>query len=180
MVDVNLVHFALLESKLGNIILVARGNRLIDLDITSEDIEARRKKLNGQYPGASESLKPFHKLVALLEKFVRRERVDFDVPFDLGNISDFSRRVLLEVKEIPYGTVRNYGSIGRRLGYPSAAQAVGQAVGKNPIPIVIPCHRVIRSDGTLGGFGMGLRLKEQMLSLEGVTIPLKRSSKGER
>ena len=83
-------------------------------------------------------------------------------------MADFSRRVLLLVKGIPYGTLTSYGAVGKRLGYPSAARAVGQAVGRNPIPIVIPCHRVVRSDGTLGGFSMGLNLKEQLLALEGV------------
>ena len=181
MMDVNLgiTHFALLDSRLGTIILVARGERLASLDISREDGAVMKEKLREQYPGATESLKPFTKLERLLDQFLRGKRVDFDVPFDLGDLGDFSRRVLLEVKAIPYGTVTSYGSIGRRVGYPSAARAVGQAVGRNPIPIVIPCHRVVRSDGRLGGFGMGLNLKEQLLSLEGIAIPFRSRSKGE-
>lgn len=179
MTEVNL-HFALLDSPLGNTILVARGNLLIELDITGEDVAATRKRVRAQYPDALETMEPFRRLASLLDRFLRGQRVDFDVPFDLGNMGDFSRRVLLEVKKIPYGAVRSYGSIGRRLGYPSAGRAVGQAVGRNPIPIVIPCHRVIRSDGTLGGFGMGPGLKERMLSLEGVTTPFRFLSEGER
>jgi methylated-DNA-[protein]-cysteine S-methyltransferase len=173
MIDVNLglVRFALLDSRLGTIVLVAREKRLIALDITREDGAVTKKRLRDQYPGATESVKPFGKIQRLLDQFLRGARVDFDVPFDLGDIGDFSRRVLLEVKAIPYGAVVSYGSIGKRLGYPMAARAVGQAVGRNPIPIVIPCHRVVRSDGRLGGFSMGLNLKERLLALEGVRLP---------
>jgi len=161
----------LLDSRLGTIVLIARDKRLINLDISSEEGAVTRKRLRDQYPGASESLKPFGRLQHLLDRFMRGKKVDFDVPFDLRGLGDFSRRVLLEVKEIPYGAVASYGAIGRRLGYPSAARAVGQAVGRNPVPIVIPCHRVIRSDGMLGGFSMGLNLKEQLLALEGIRLP---------
>jgi methylated-DNA-[protein]-cysteine S-methyltransferase len=173
MIDVNLgvAHFAFLDSQLGNIVLMARDERLIGLDITRENGAATRKRLCGQYPGATESLKPFRKLLRLLDQFLQGARVDFDIPFDLGDVGDFSRRVLLAVKAIPYGAVVSYNSIGRSLGYPMAARAVGQAVGRNPIPIVIPCHRVVRSDGRLGGFGMGLSVKEQLLALEGVHLP---------
>jgi methylated-DNA-[protein]-cysteine S-methyltransferase len=173
MVDVNLglVQFVLIDSRLGTIVLVAREKRLIALDITQADGAAVRKRLRDQYPGAAESMKPFAKIERLLDRFLRGVRVEFDVPFDLEGMGDFSRRVLLEVKAIPYGAVASYASIGRRLGYPMAARAVGQAVGRNPIPIVIPCHRVVRSGGRLGGFGMGLNLKEQLLDLEGVRLP---------
>ena len=173
--DVNLavplIEFALLDSRLGTIVLVAREKRLIALDITREDGAVTKKRLRDQYPGATESVTPFGKIQRLLDQFLRGVRVGFDVPFDLGDMGDFSRRVLLEVKAIPYGAVVSYGSIGKRLGYPMAARAVGQAVGRNPIPIVIPCHRVVRSDGRLGGFSMGLNLKEHLLALEGVRLP---------
>ncbi len=170
-VNLGLIEYALLDSGLGTIVLVAREKRLVALDITREGRAVTRKRLIEQYPGAAESMKPFGKIERLLNRFLSGERVEFDVPFDLGEMGDFSRRVLLEVKAIPYGTVVSYGSIGRRLGYPMAARAVGQAVGRNPVPIVIPCHRVVTSDGRLGGFGMGLSLKEHLLALEGVRLP---------
>ena len=171
--DVNLgfVEWTLLDSRHGTIVLVAKDGRLISLDITREDGAVMRKRLHDQYPGSVESAKSFGKLQRLLDQFLRGVKVEFDVPFDLGELGDFSRRVLLEVKKIPYGIVVSYASIGRRLGYPMAARAVGQAVGRNPVPIVIPCHRVVRSDGALGGFGMGLNLKKQLLALEGIRLP---------
>ena len=170
-VNLGLVEFALLDSRLGAIVLVAREKRLISLDIIRGNEAAARKRLREQYHGAVESVKSFGKLPRLLDQFLRGVRVEFDVPFDLGELGDFSRRVLLEVKKIPYGIVVSYASIGRRLGYPMAARAVGQAVGRNPVPIVIPCHRVVRSDGALGGFGMGLNLKKHLLALEGIRLP---------
>jgi methylated-DNA-[protein]-cysteine S-methyltransferase len=166
-----LIEYAVLASPLGTMALVAREKRLISLDIAQHNESIVRKQLRGQYPGSTETMKPFGKLERLLHRFLKGEKVDFEVAFDLGNMGDFSRRVLLEVKKIPHGRVLSYHEIDRRLGYPMAARAVGQAVGRNPIPIVIPCHRVIRSDGSLGGFGMGLDLKERLLALEGVRLP---------
>ena len=170
MLDVNLglIEFTILNSPVGSILLVARDGKLIGLDISPKDGSIIRKALFKQYPHASESLKPFARLQPLLDQYLQGRKVVFDVPFDLLNMADFSRRVLLLVKSVPYGTLTSYGAVGKRLGYPSAARAVGQAVARNPIPIVIPCHRVVRSDGTLGGFSMGLSLKEQLLALEGV------------
>src|SRR5271157_1978376 len=100
MADVNLglVQFALLDSRLGTIVLVARQKRLIALDITREGGAVTRKRLRDQYPGVIESEKPFGKIRRLLDQFLRGVRVDFDVPFDLEGMGDFSRRVLLQVK----------------------------------------------------------------------------------
>jgi methylated-DNA-[protein]-cysteine S-methyltransferase len=173
--DVNLesglIQFSLVDTTVGRIVLVAREKRLISIDITHDGEAVTRQRLCEQYRNAAESMKLFGKLRRLLEQFLRGAMVEFDIPIDLDGMGDFTRRVLLEVKRIPYGCVRSYREIGRRLGYPMAARAVGQAVGRNPIPIVIPCHRVIRSDGSLGGFGMGLDLKERLLALEGIRLP---------
>ena len=84
----------------------------------------------------------------------------------------FEKSVLREVKKIPFGKTASYKEIARKAGRPQSFRAVGRAVAKNPIPLVIPCHRVIRSDGTLGGFSAvgGKRLKKRMLELEGIKI----------
>ena len=76
------------------------------------------------------------------------------------------------LRAIPYGAVRNYGDIARAIGQPGAARAVGQANGCNPLPIVIPCHRVIASDGTIGGYSGGLAIKHRLLALEGAELDL--------
>lgn len=103
-----------------------------------------------------------------LEEYFGGRRTRFELPIDLSPVSEFDRRVLGVVREIPAGGVLTYADVARRIGSPSAARAVGNAVGRNPIPIVVPCHRVIRSDGTLGGYsGGGVGFKRRLLALEG-------------
>ena len=103
-----------------------------------------------------------------LDEYFGGRRTRFELPVDLSLVSDFDRRVLDVVREIPSGRVLTYADVARRIGSPSAARAVGNAVGRNPVPIVIPCHRVIRSDGTLGGYsGGGVGYKRRLLALEG-------------
>lgn len=96
----------------------------------------------------------------------------FDLVVDLSALSEFHRQVLLATSEVPRGQVTTYGEIARRIGRPQSARAVGQALGHNPVPIVIPCHRVVAADGSLGGYsgGGGLRSKAHLLHLEGVQI----------
>ena len=94
----------------------------------------------------------------------------FSVDVDWGVLKGFQLRVLKRTAEIPYGQVMSYGQLGRELGQPSAARAVGQALGANPMPIVIPCHRVIGSDGKLHGYAGGLAKKAFLLNLEGHRI----------
>jgi methylated-DNA-[protein]-cysteine S-methyltransferase len=97
------------------------------------------------------------------------ERHDFELPLDWSLISGFNRQVLRELASgVPYGTVVGYGDLAGRVGQPSAAQAVGMAMGSNPLPVVVPCHRVVESDGGIGGFGGGLETKRKLLALEGV------------
>jgi methylated-DNA-[protein]-cysteine S-methyltransferase len=98
--------------------------------------------------------------------------VDFDLPLELHG-SDFNRRCWLALGTIPYGQTVSYGEQARRLGLGSdAARAVGSANGRNPLPIVLPCHRVIGADGSLTGFGGGLHVKRFLLEHEGALLPL--------
>ena len=94
--------------------------------------------------------------------------VRFDDGIDWGGVPPFRRRVLEETRRIPLGETRSYRWLAERVGRPGAARAVGQAMATNPLPVVIPCHRVVASDGSLGGYGGGLAAKEALLRLEGV------------
>ncbi|MBN1420338.1 MAG: methylated-DNA--[protein]-cysteine S-methyltransferase [Planctomycetes bacterium] len=87
---------------------------------------------------------------------------------DLGGASAFDRLVWRALLRIPFGKVAGYGEVARAIGRPGAARAVGGAVGRNPLPIVVPCHRVVRSDGSLGGFSAGLAIKRRLLANEGL------------
>lgn len=96
---------------------------------------------------------------------------EFSVETDLDAVSEFTRKVLLATAEIPYGETVSYGEIAKRIGMPGATQAVGNALGANPVPIVVPCHRVIRSDGSMGWFTGGPHIKRALLRIEGVDFP---------
>ena len=109
--------------------------------------------------------KPFAAARQQLEEYFAGERKDFDLPLHLSG-TDFQVRVLEELQRIPYGETTTYGAIAERIGRPKAVRAVGAANGRNPIPIIIPCHRVIGSSGKLTGFGGGLDTKEELLRLE--------------
>ena len=104
-----------------------------------------------------------------LREYLAGRRTRFDLPLDLRALPEFQRRVLLAALKIPHGRVTTYGEIARRIGHPKAARAVGQALGHNPIPLVIPCHRVLGADGSLHGYGAGkgLPTKAWLLTLEG-------------
>jgi len=92
------------------------------------------------------------------------------VPFDLRGTSEFERAVLRKALDIPRGEVRPYGWVAREIGRPAAVRAVGTALGRNPIPLLIPCHRVVRSDGRIGDYAFGSDLKRTVLAAEGVDV----------
>lgn len=109
----------------------------------------------------------FEALRELLGAYFDGERVAFDLPFDLKG-TRFQKAVWRAIHRIPYGRLSSYGRLAAEVGRPKAARAVGNAVGANPLAIVIPCHRVIRSNGSLGGFGGKPDLKRYLLGIEGV------------
>lgn len=112
---------------------------------------------------------PFADAVAQLEEYFAGERTRIDLVLDTGGTS-FQREVWAGLQRIPYGETMGYGELAEHLGRPGAGRAVGSANGANPIPIIIPCHRVIAADGTLGGYGGGLDCKTRLLALEGVLL----------
>lgn len=125
--------------------------------------------------GGREASAPLQ-IAAITERVQRHlagELQDFrDVPVDVGDAELFARRVLEFTREIPAGETRTYGEVAKALGQPHAAQAVGQALGSNPIPLIIPCHRVLAASGRLGGFSVhgGQVTKERLLEIEGARV----------
>jgi methylated-DNA-[protein]-cysteine S-methyltransferase len=116
--------------------------------------------------------------VRALDRWMAGEPEPFDLPVDLVGLSDWDRAVLDGVRRIPWGATESYGGVARLIGRAGAARAVGGSVGRNPIGIIVPCHRVIAGDGTLGGYGgdawgsreSRLELKRSLLLLEGVAV----------
>jgi methylated-DNA-[protein]-cysteine S-methyltransferase len=105
-----------------------------------------------------------------LDEYFDGRRREFDLPVDLSRLPDFQRSVLSELRLVPFGEVQTYGRLAARIGRPRAARAVGGALNRNPVPIVVPCHRIIGSSGSLVGYGGGLERKRALLGLEGVTV----------
>ncbi|MFB3880018.1 MAG: methylated-DNA--[protein]-cysteine S-methyltransferase [Armatimonadota bacterium] len=110
-------------------------------------------------------------LAADLRRYFAGERVGFSrYRLDLSGVPPFLAKALRQARGIPYGQVRSYGWLAAAAGNPRAARAAGQAMARNRLPIIVPCHRVIASDGSLGGFGGGLEMKRRLLELEGVRL----------
>jgi methylated-DNA-[protein]-cysteine S-methyltransferase len=102
-----------------------------------------------------------------LQEYFAGERSSFDLPVDLSSISEFERRVLQAALRIPFGEVVAYSDLAQKIGKPRASRAVGNALNHNPVAIVVPCHRVVRRDGSLGGYGGGIETKKRLLTIEG-------------
>lgn len=105
-----------------------------------------------------------------LDEYFERRRTRFDLRLDVALLAGFNRRVLDELARVPYGEVVTYGELARRAERPRAARAVGTVMNRNPLPIVLPCHRVIGANGSLTGYGGGLHRKEALLQLEGAIL----------
>ncbi|MCX8109987.1 MAG: methylated-DNA--[protein]-cysteine S-methyltransferase [Syntrophorhabdaceae bacterium] len=166
----SVIKYAIFDSSLGNILFVSRDNALIRLQISHDDPSSIKNKFIIEEPGGIESVKPFLNIAKQLDQYIKGEKVDFSIDVDLSGLPEFTQKILKEVKKIPYGETRTYGWIAKKIGYKNAGRAVGQALKSNPIPIIIPCHRVIRGDGTIGGFSLGIKIKERLLSIEGIKL----------
>jgi methylated-DNA-[protein]-cysteine S-methyltransferase len=116
------------------------------------------------------SARPVDEMRRQLDEYFDRRRTEFELDIDLRLAADFSRRVLDELARVPYGEVTTYGELARRAERPRAARAVGTVMNRNPIPIVLPCHRVVGASGSLVGYGGGLDRKEALLKLEGAIL----------
>ncbi len=116
-------------------------------------------------PGSRRDDDAFDEVRTQLDQYFAGTRTRFDVPMRLGG-TDFQRQVWAQLCAIPYGETISYGELARRVGNPKASRAVGLANGRNPVAVIVPCHRVIAADGSLGGYGGGLERKTHLLDLE--------------
>ncbi|GGX95040.1 methylated-DNA--[protein]-cysteine S-methyltransferase [Streptomyces hiroshimensis] len=141
-----------------------------DEAVSAEAVAALTRRMGtGPVAGPCASREILTETAAELKAYFAGRRETFSVPLDWSLVSGFNRQVLRELAGgVPYGTVVSYQDLADRVGERGAARAVGVAMGSNPLPVVVPCHRVIESNGGLGGFGSGLEIKRSLLSLEGV------------
>ena len=148
-----------MDTPVGHLVLESDGDVLIGIWLPSQATTTR---------GDGHDAPPVLKDTATqLEEYFAGERTEFTVPVELDG-TPFQKDVWTELTRIPYGQTISYGELARRVGRPKGPRAVGQANGKNPIPIIVPCHRVLASTG-IGGYGGGLPMKRTLLAVEGVS-----------
>lgn len=157
----------------NRIVLPHISRRAVEAEL-SRTLAHRPASLNGASthgdPPKQNNAKVLKEAHAQLVSFLEGQRRALDFPIDLSRGSPFQRRVWRAILRIPYGRVRSYKWVALRVGGTRYARAVGHALGANPVPIVVPCHRVVAHDASLGGFTGGLRTKRRLLQLEG-TLP---------
>lgn len=108
---------------------------------------------------------------AELDEYFAGHRRDFDLPLDWWGVTPFTRDTLEATAAVPFGRLETYGGIAGRIGKPGASRAVGNALGSNPLPVIVPCHRIVASGGGIGGYTGGLGIKQRLLAIEGVALP---------
>lgn len=154
---------------IGLLRICVRGGFVVEVDIVA-DHAAVRADADGwdatQSVAGDADAAVSANVAAQLDEYFAGRRRRFDLPLQPAG-TPFQLRVYEALQAIPYGTTVSYGHIARNIGQPRACQAVGQAVGSNPLLILIPCHRVIAADGSLGGFSCGTDIKRQLLAVEG-------------
>jgi len=161
------IRLALLETALGWIGLARSDRGLVGLHLPRPTREQALADLQARFPdGELTDLAVFGDAAEQLRRYLAGQRVRFHMPLDLSGVAPFQRRVLEVVARIPYGETRTYSWVAQQIGQPRAYRAVGQALGANPLPIMIPCHRVVGSDGSLCGYAGGLEMKRWLLQLE--------------
>ena len=146
-----------IDSKIGPLYLVASEKALHGV--------FWKKQIAGHEEEKSQASAVLDKTEKQITEYLTGQRKEFDMPLELEG-TEFQRKVWAELQKIPYGQTRSYKDIAKSLKDANASRAVGTANGRNPISLIVPCHRVISSDGTMGGYAGGLPIKKMLLSLE--------------
>jgi methylated-DNA-[protein]-cysteine S-methyltransferase len=160
------VRYDVTESPVGDLFLAATARGLCRISYTvdgEEDVVARLF-------GTRVLRSPLDDVRRELDEYFEGRRQVFELPIDL-RVAPFHEQVLTELARIPYGHTDTYGALAKKVGRPHAARAIGTVMHRNPIPIVLPCHRIIGSNGSLTGYGGGLDAKRRLLELEGALLP---------
>jgi methylated-DNA-[protein]-cysteine S-methyltransferase len=162
------ISYAPADSPFGPLLLAATGRGLARVAFPEEDVDGVLEKLAARIsPRIVEAAAPLDGIRRELDEYFAGRRTSFELALDWKLVGPFARRVLGATARIPYGGVRTYAEIAAKAGSPRGSRAAGNALGSNPIPIVVPCHRVLRGGGGLGGYAGGLERKQFLLELEG-------------
>ncbi|MEW6615082.1 MAG: methylated-DNA--[protein]-cysteine S-methyltransferase [Thermodesulfobacteriota bacterium] len=149
--------------------IVGKEGRLLEILPFLPTEESVYSRMISKYTGIALCSDCLKETKEAIERYLAGEMVDFEFSLDLSSYTEFQREVWEITKSIPYGEVRTYGWVGKELGNSMSSRAVGAALAKNPLPIVVPCHRVIRCNGDLGGYSAdgGIEIKAKLLKMEG-------------
>jgi methylated-DNA-[protein]-cysteine S-methyltransferase len=167
-------HRTWVDTPVGTLVIEAHDEVLTHIHLPSGAPAQGRASASGRHRGQRGGKRlgtdaPLARAVRQLQEYFSGSRREFDLPLELSG-TDFQCRVWRALAEIPYGSVVSYAELAAMVGRPSAFRAVGQANGANPLPIVLPCHRVVASGGRIGGYGGGVDMKRRLLALEGVPL----------
>ncbi len=172
------MQFTILDTTWGSFGFVSRDNRLVATYLPGP-AHAIRRMIAESWPDAVEKTDALRRFQDQVMAYFTGRRTEFDVGIDLTDASTYREAVLRACRRIPYGKIASYCDLARLAGNPAAARAAGSAMAHNPIPLVIPCHRVLRADGSIGGFSSprGVAQKKRLLELEGVALDITRRIK---
>lgn len=165
--------FTLFDTPIGTCSLVWKDSRIVGLRLPEASPAATRARIKRRWPEAEEQAAAPPAMQVVIDRvlvLLRGERIDLgDVPLDFGEAPEFHQRAYAIARTIPAGQTMTYGEIAKRLGMPHESREVGQAMGKNPVAIIMPCHRVLGADGKMGGFSAngGVATKRRILEIEG-------------
>ncbi|GAB4342384.1 MAG: hypothetical protein Kow0099_19870 [Candidatus Abyssubacteria bacterium] len=162
------------ESPVGRVFAALDGTHAVAVSLTSHDERDFQSEVSSRFAGTPcRFVRAKIPLISELREYFDGSRKRFSFSADLSRCTAFQRRVLLKTAKIPYGQTRTYGWLARQAGSPGASRAVGQVIARNPVPLIIPCHRVLGSAGELRGFAGGLKafdLKRALLDIEGIRV----------
>jgi methylated-DNA-[protein]-cysteine S-methyltransferase len=164
-----LIH-TIFQTEMGWVGVVASDRGLKSVTFPQSSERAIQQLIGNEARQTGDSSVRLGNLAERLKSYFAGEEADFPDELELTDATPFQKKVWQQTRLIPYGETRSYLWVAERIGKPEAARAVGQALGRNPLPIIVPCHRVITSGGGLGGFGGGLAMKKRLLKLEGVSL----------
>ncbi len=163
------VAYTTADSPFGPLLLATTARGLVRVGLPNQDSDDLLDDLAARVsPRVLEAPAALDEARRELDLYFEGRLTEFDLPLDWRLSKDFRRRVLRSIARIPYGETRSYTEMARSAGNERAVRAAGTACGSNPLPLVVPCHRVLRSGGALGGYGGGLPMKEGLLRLEGI------------
>lgn len=163
-----MTRYTALRMPLGSVGIVVTSRGLAHVLLTQRTPGQTRTLLKARYSAAEHDPDLLPDFQHELRAYFAGERLRFRVKIDLSGLTGFQREVLAACRRVEYGQTTTYGALARQIGRPLASRAVGQALGRNPVPLVIPCHRVLAGNGSLGGFSaeQGVALKRYLLDLE--------------